>query len=233
MGMNDADFIETLLLTGKLALWTTLILFVIGMPIAYVLAYRKFFARSFVEALISIPMVLPPIVLGFYLLLLYNPTSPFGAWWEVTFGSRLAFSFEGILIGSVIFGLPIMIQPLRSGFAGIPRNLSDAAETLGKSKVSIFFNILIPNMIPSIITSVALTFAHCIGEFGVIVMVGGNIPQETRVASIAIYDLVQSLQYDEANRYSLVLFLIAVVILTLIYSLNNRAYKNPNDYVEN
>ncbi len=231
--MSDADFVETLLLTGRLALWTTLILFVIGMPIAYLLAYRRFFMRSFVEALISVPMVLPPIVLGFYLLLLYSPTSPFGAWWESLFGSRLAFSFEGILIGSVVFGMPIMIQPLRSGFVAIPRNLSDAAETLGKSKIDIFFNILIPNMIPSIVTSIALTFAHCIGEFGVIIMVGGNIPGETRVASIAIYDQVQALQYDEANRYSIVLFLIAIVVLTLIYSLNNRSNKNRNDYVEN
>ncbi len=233
MVMSDMDFIETLLLTGKLAFWTTFILFIIGMPIAYFLAYRKFFMRSLVEALISVPMVLPPIVLGFYLLLLYSPSSAFGRWWESLFGSRLAFSFEGILIGSVIFGLPIMIQPLRSGFVGISRNLRDAAETLGKSKINIFFNILIPNMIPSIITSIALTFAHCIGEFGVIIMVGGNIPGETRVASIAIYDQVQALQYDEANRYSLVLFAIAVVVLTLIYSLNNRSHKNPNDYVEN
>lgn len=231
--MNDLDFIETLLLTGKLAFWTTLILFVVSMPIAYFLAYRRFFMRSFIEALISVPMVLPPIVLGFYLLLLYSPSSAFGGWWESTFGSRLAFSFEGILIGSVIFGLPIMMQPLRSGFVAIPRNLSDAAQTLGKSKIDIFFNILIPNMIPSIITSIALTFAHCIGEFGVIIMVGGNIPGQTRVASIAIYDQVQALQYDEANRYSMVLFLIAVIVLTLIYSLNNKSHKNSNDYVEN
>lgn len=231
--MNNVDFIETLLLTGKLAFWTTLILFVIGMPIAYFLAYRRFFMRSVVEALISIPMVLPPIVLGFYLLLLYNPTSAFGGWWESVFGTRLAFSFEGILIGSVIFGMPIMIQPLRSGFMGIPSNLSDAAETLGKSKINIFFNLLIPNMIPSIITSIALTFAHCIGEFGVIIMVGGNIPGQTRVASIAIYDQVQAMQYDQANKYSLVLFIIAIVVLTLIYSLNNRSHKSPNDYAKN
>ncbi len=136
--MNDLDFIETLMLTGKLAFWTTLILFVVSMPIAYILAYRRFFMRSFIEALISVPMVLPPIVLGFYLLLLYSPSSAFGAWWESTFGSRLAFSFEGILIGSVIFGLPIMMQPLRSGFMAIPRNLSDAAQTLGKKKSTYF-----------------------------------------------------------------------------------------------
>ncbi len=231
--MNDADFWETLLLTGKLAFSTTTILFVIGLPIAYFLAYKRFLTRSFFEALISIPMVLPPIVLGFYLLMLYSPNSWFGAWWYETFDSRLAFSFEGILIGSVLFGLPIMIQPLQSGFIAIPRNLSDAAETLGKSKINIFFRILLPNMKPSIITSLALSFAHCIGEFGVIIMVGGNIPGETRVASIAIYDQVQALQYDNANRYSIVLFVIAVVLLTIIYSFNNRSHKNQNDYVGN
>ncbi|MFI3288715.1 MAG: molybdate ABC transporter permease subunit [Rikenellaceae bacterium] len=231
--MNDADFWETLLLTGKLAFSTTAILFIIGLPIAYFLAYKRFFARSLIEALISIPMVLPPIVLGFYLLMLYSPNSWFGTWWYETFDSRLAFSFEGILIGSVLFGLPIMIQPLQSGFISIPRNLSDAAETLGKSKLSIFFRVLLPNMMPSIITSLALSFAHCIGEFGVIIMVGGNIPGETRVASIAIYDQVQALQYDNANRYSIVLFVIAVVLLTIIYSFNNRSHKNQNDYVGN
>ncbi len=231
--MDDIDFIETLLLTGKLAFSTTLILFAVGLPIAYLLAYKRFFLRSVVEALISVPMVLPPIVLGFYLLMIYSPNSWFGAWWYETFDSRLAFSFEGILIGSVIFGLPIMIQPLQSGFIAIPRNLSDAAETLGKSKLNIFFRVLIPNMIPSIITSLALSFAHCIGEFGVIIMVGGNIPGETRVASIAIYDQVQALQYDNANRYSIVLFIVAVAMLTIIYSFNNRSHRNGNDYADN
>ncbi len=231
--MNDADFWQTLLLTGKLAFSTTAILFVVGLPIAYTLAYKRFFGRSIIEALISVPMVLPPIVLGFYLLMIYSPNSWFGAWWMETFDSRLAFSFEGILIGSVIFGLPIMIQPLRTGFMGVARNLSDAAQTLGKSKLNIFFKILLPNMIPSIVTSLALSFAHCIGEFGVIIMVGGNIPGETRVASIAIYDQVQALQYDNANRYSFVLFIIAIVLLTIIYSFNNRSHKNPNDYVGN
>ncbi len=231
--MDDIDFWQTLILTGKLAFSTTAILFIVGLPIAYTLAYKRFFLRSAVEALISIPMVLPPIVLGFYLLMIYSPNSWFGAWWLETFDSRLAFSFEGILIGSVIFGLPIMIQPLRAGFVGIPRSLSDAAQTLGKSKINIFFKILLPNMIPSIITSLALSFAHCIGEFGVIIMVGGNIPGETRVASIAIYDQVQALQYDNANRYSMVLFIIAMILLTIIYSFNNRSQKNSNDYAGN
>ncbi len=231
--MNDADFWQTLLLTGKLAFSTTAILFVIGLPVAYILAYKRFYLKSVIEALISIPMVLPPIVLGFYLLMIYSPNSWFGAWWYETFDSRLAFSFEGILFGSVIFGLPIMIQPLRGGFVSVPRSLSDAAQTLGKSKLNIFFKILLPNMIPSIISSLALSFAHCIGEFGVIIMVGGNIPGETRVASIAIYDQVQALQYDNANRYSFVLFIIAMVLLTVIYSFNNQSHKNPNDYVGN
>lgn len=218
--MVDADFVETLLVTCRLACFTTLILLFIGLPVAYFLAHKRFFGRSFVEALISMPMVLPPTVLGFYLLLAYSPNSWFGEWWESLFGARLAFSFEGILLASVVAGLPFMIQPLQSGFAAIPSNLSDAALTLGKSRLNIFFRILLPNMTPSLVTALALTFAHCIGEFGVIIMVGGNMPGETRVASIAIYDQVQALEYDVANSYSLVLFVASMVLLTIIYSLN-------------
>lgn len=226
--MVDSEFIQTLLLTGKLASYTTAILLVVGLPVAYMLAYKRFFMRSLVEALISMPMVLPPTVLGFYLLLAYSPESWFGRSWEALFGDRLAFSFEGILLGSIIYSLPFMIQPLQNGFTNIPSNLSQAAQTLGKSKLNIFFRILLPNMIPSLVTALALTFAHCIGEFGVIIMVGGNMPGETRVASIAIYDQVQALQYDNANSYSMVLFMVSMVLLTIIYGFNKS--KNRRDY---
>ncbi len=211
-----------MLLTGKLALYSTTILFVAGLPLAYLLSSRRFFAKSFVEALISVPMVLPPIVLGFYLLLLYSPTSVFGGWLESVFGIRLAFSFEGILIASIISTLPITVHPLRAGFDAIPPNLSEVAQTLGRSNIDIFFRVLIPNMVPSIVTSLALSFAHCIGEFGVIIMVGGSIVGETMVASIAIYDQVQALNYEAAHEYSFALFVISVTLLTAIYSFNRR-----------
>jgi molybdate transport system permease protein len=224
--MNQ-DFLNTLLLTGKLAGWTTVILFVIGFPIAYLLAYRRFPLKSVVEALISMPMVLPPTVLGFYMLVAYSPQNALGRFWSDHFNIRLAFSFEGVLIASVLFSLPFMIQPLQNGLTAIPKSLREASYTLGKSKFTTFIRVLIPNMIPSIITAAAMTFAHCIGEFGVIIMVGGNIPGETRVASIAIYDEVQAMNYQTANQYSLVLFIVSLVILTLVYSINKKRTHNP------
>lgn len=216
------DFINTLLLTGKLAGWTTTILFIIGFPIAYLLAYQRFWFKSLVEAIISMPMVLPPTVLGFYMLVAYSPQNAFGGFLEKYLDLRLAFSFEGVLLASVVFSLPFMIQPLQNGLTAIPVSFREAAYTLGKTKTETFFRVLVPNMIPSIVTALAMTFAHCIGEFGVVIMVGGNMPGETRVASIAIYDEVQALNYDVANQYSLVLFLISLAILTLIYSINGK-----------
>lgn len=220
--MFDSDFVETMWLTAKLATWTTVILFVIGMPIAYGLVYRRFVLKPLVEALISMPLVLPPTVLGFYMLVAYSPEHFFGKFLQETFDWRLAFSFEGVLLASVVFGLPFMVQPLQNGLTAIPQSLREAAFTLGKSETTTFFRVLIPNMIPSIITAAAMTFAHCVGEFGVVIMVGGNMPGVTRVASIAIYDEVQALNYEVANQYSLVLFVISLVILTLIYSINGK-----------
>lgn len=216
------DFISTLLLTGKLATWTTAILFVIGLPLAYILAYKRLLMKPLIEALISMPLVLPPTVLGFYILVAYSPEHFFGKFLMDKFNWRLAFTFEGILIASILFSLPFMIQPLENGLKAIPKSLREASYTLGKSEFSTFVHVLIPNMIPSIITGMAMTFAHCIGEFGVVIMVGGNMPGETRVASVAIYDEVQILNYDVANQYSLILFIISMVILTIIYSINNR-----------
>jgi len=167
-------------------------------------------------------MVLPPTVLGFYMLMAYSPQGGLGSFLQRMFDVRLAFSFGGVLIASVIFSMPFMIQPLQNGLTAIPKSLREASYTLGKSEFTTFIRVLIPNMIPSIITAVAMTFAHCIGEFGVIIMVGGNIPGETRVASIAIYDEVQAMNYQTANQYSLVLFLISLVILTIIFSINKR-----------
>ena len=156
------------------------------------------------------------------MLIAYSPDHAFGHFLEQYFNVRLAFSFAGVLVASVIFSLPFMVQPLQNGLTAIPQSLREASYTLGKSELTTLFKVLIPNMIPSIVTAVAMTFAHCIGEFGVVIMVGGNMPGETRVASIAIYDQVQTMNYDVANRYSIVLFIISAIILTIIYSMNGK-----------
>jgi molybdate transport system permease protein len=213
------DFIDTLLLTGKLATATTVILLAVGLPAAYALAYSRRRIKPVFEALVCMPMVLPPTVLGYYLLVAFSPQNAFGAWLQAAFDVRLAFSFPGVLLASIIAGLPFMIQPLQNGFAALPASLCEAAYTLGKGKITTFFRVLLPNIKPSIITGVALTFAHCIGEFGIVLMVGGNIPGETRIASIALYDEVQTMNYTAANQYSLTLFLLSFVLLLIIYSI--------------
>jgi molybdate transport system permease protein len=218
----DADFIQTLLLTFKLALSTTLILVVIGLPIAWFLAFSRFKLKPIIEALLSMPLVLPPTVLGYYILLAYSPRYWFGEWLGRVFNVRLAFTFEGILIASVIFGLPFMVQPLQSGLRSLPESLREASYTLGKSEAATFFKVLLPNIKHSLITAVALTFAHSIGEFGIVLMVGGNMPGVTRVASVAIYDEVQSLNFSMANHYAFILFAISFILLTIIYSMNKK-----------
>ncbi len=218
----NAEFFETLLLTGKLALCTTLILIVVGLPIAWFLAYSRFRDKPVLEALLSMPLVLPPTVLGYYLLLAYSPRHGFGQWLGSVFNVRLAFTFEGVLIASVIFGLPFMIQPLQSGLRSLPAHLREASYTLGKSETATFFRVLLPNVTPSLITAIALTFAHTIGEFGIVLMVGGNMQGTTRVASVAIYDEVQALNFDTANQYAFILFLVSFILLTVIYSTNTK-----------
>jgi molybdate transport system permease protein len=218
----DIHFIETLWLTLKLAVSTTVILIIIGLPFAYWLTYSRIKFKPLIEALVSVPMVLPPSVIGYYMLVIYSPRNWFGNWLDRIFDVRLAFSFEGILIASVIFSLPFMIQPLHNGLRSLPKSLREASYTLGKSKTLTFFKVLLPNIKPAVITAVALTFAHSIGEFGIVLMVGGNMPGETRVASIAIYDEVQALNFEAANQYALILFLISLALLTIIYSVNKK-----------
>lgn len=218
----ESEFAQTLWLTFKLAASTTAILLLIGLPFAWWLAYTKVKVKPFIEALVSMPMVLPPSVIGYYILVAYSPRNWFGEWLGRVFDVRLAFTFEGVLIASVIFSLPFMVQPLHNGLRALPNSLREASYTLGKSKWTTFFRVLLPNIKPSVITAVALTFAHSIGEFGIVLMVGGNMPGETRVASIAIYDEVQALNFKAANSYALLLFLISLVLLTTIYSVNKK-----------
>lgn len=216
-------FIQTLILTAKLAVYSTSILLIIGLPLSYFMAYSRFRVKPVLEALVSMPLVLPPSVIGYYILVAYSPNFWFGRMLNDWFDVQLAFTFEGILLASVVFSLPFMVQPLTNGFRAVPVSLVEASYTLGKSKLTTFFRVLIPNIRLSLITAIALAFAHCVGEFGIILMVGGNIPGETRVASIAIYDEVQALNFDAANQYALTLFLISFVILTLIYTVNRKS----------
>jgi molybdate transport system permease protein len=211
-----------LLLTFKLATVTTLILAVIGIPFAWWLSTTHTRFKPVLEALVSMPLVLPPSVLGFYLLLAFSPNNAFGKFIDQWFGVRLAFSFEGLVIASVIFSLPFMVHPVQSGFQSLPASLSEAAYTLGKSRLVTFFRVLLPNIKPSLLAGAVLAFAHTIGEFGVVLMIGGNLPGETRVASIAIYDEVESLNYATANFYAIVLFAICFAILLAVYVFNKR-----------
>jgi molybdate transport system permease protein len=214
-----------LILTFKLSLITTLILLVIGIPIAWSLAHSRSRWKPFLEALISMPLVLPPTVLGFYLLVAFSPSNSFGAWLSETLGLQLLFTFEGLVLASVIYSLPFMVQPIQAGLAGLPVHYKEAAFVMGKSKWETLFRVLLPNIKPSLLTGLVLSFAHTIGEFGVVLMIGGNISGKTRTASIAIYDEVEALNYDTANTYSLILFAITFCILLLVYWFNGGFFK--------
>jgi molybdate transport system permease protein len=213
--MGD-PFAQTLLLTARLALTTTLLLLVLGVPLAWVLSRIRSRWRSVLEAVIALPLVLPPTVLGFYLLWALSPGGSFGAWLRDTLGVELLFSFEGLVLGSLIYSLPFMVQPVQEGFEKLPRELSEIAYTLGASRLTAFFRVELPNVRPSMLTGAVLSFAHTVGEFGLILMIGGNIPGETRVASIAIYDAVEGLQYGLAHRYSAVLLVFSFVVLVAV-----------------
>jgi molybdate transport system permease protein len=216
---------QPLLLTFELAAVATLILALIGIPFAWWLAYTRCRFRPVVEALVSMPLVLPPSVLGFYLLLAFSPQHWFGGLVESVSGLRLAFSFEGLVVASVIFSFPFLVHPVKSGFQSLPPSLVEAACTLGKSRWQIFRHVLLPNIKPSLLAGSVLAFAHTIGEFGVVLMIGGNLQGETRVASIAIYDEVESLNYAAANFYALVLFAVCFAILLAVYLLNKKIVK--------
>lgn len=222
----DANFFETMKLTFELAGITTLILLFIGIPLGYFLSQSRSKFKPVIEAIVSMPLVLPPSVLGFYLLLAFSPKNDFGAWLDETFDLRLVFSFEGLIVASVIFSLPFMVHPLQSGFSSLGRSLQEASYVLGKSTLQTVLLVLLPNIKPSVLTGIVITFAHTVGEFGVVLMIGGNIPGETRVASIAIYDEVEALNYSLANQYAFTLFIISFSILLFVYVLNKSMLKS-------
>uniref|UniRef100_UPI00374C9D62 molybdate ABC transporter permease subunit n=1 Tax=Aquimarina acroporae TaxID=2937283 RepID=UPI00374C9D62 len=217
---------EPLLLTFKLAAVTTVLLVLISIPLSYWLAYTKSRIKPVLETLVSMPLVLPPTVLGFYLLLVFSPSNSFfGGWLQEFIGIKLVFSFPGLVFASIIYSLPFMVHPIQAGFSGLNSKLIEASYVLGKSKIETLFRVLLPNIKPSLLTGIVLAFAHTIGEFGVVLMIGGNIPGKTKVASIAIYDEVEALNYDTANIYSIILFIIAFCILLMVYTVNGGYLK--------
>jgi molybdate transport system permease protein len=222
----DESFFQTMKLTFELAGITTLILLCIGIPLGYYLAQTSSKIKPVIETIVSMPLVLPPSVLGFYLLLTFSPKNSFGAWLDETFSLRLVFSFEGLILASVIFSLPFMVHPIQSGFAALNKSLQEASYTLGKGKLQTIWFVLLPNIKASLLTGMVITFAHTVGEFGVVLMIGGNIKDETRVASIAIYDEVEALNYALANQYAFTLFIISFAILLFVYAVNKSMVKS-------
>jgi molybdate transport system permease protein len=209
--------------TIRLAALAAAILAIIGLPIAYWIAYSRWRWKFLIEAVVALPIVLPPTVLGFYVLVALGPHSPFGRDWQALTGHTLAFTFAGLVIGSVIYSLPFAVQPFAAAFASVDPRLLAASATLGASKVRTFGEIILPLSVSGLITGVGLTFAHTLGEFGVVLMVGGNIPGITRTVSIDIYDKVQALDYGAANSTALVLLFTSFLILSLIYAVNRKA----------
>jgi len=209
-------------LSLKLATLVTILLFVIAVPIAYWLTYSKFRMKTALEVAITLPLVLPPSVLGFYLLLAFSPGNAFGKFLERFFDLRLVFTFEGLVLASVLYSLPFMVNPILAGFRSLPPSLKEASFSFGKSAFTTLVRILLPNIATSLLTAVVMTFAHTLGEFGVVLMVGGSIPRQTRVVSIAIYDEVESMNYHSANVYAMILLLFTFLILLGVYFINAK-----------
>ena len=216
---------QAFLLTIELAIVVSTILFVIGLPLAYWIAFSRQRWKFLVEALVALPIVLPPTVLGFYLLVALGSRSPLGRWWQSLTGHTLAFTFTGLVIGSILYSLPFAVQPFAASFSSVDRKLLAASATLGASPLRTFFRVVIPLSVPGLVTGVVLAFAHTIGEFGVVLMIGGNIPGVTRAVSIDIYDQVQASNYAAANATALLLLAFCFAVLTAVYGMNRRTPK--------
>ena len=210
-------------LTARLASLTALILVAVGIPLALWVAFSPRRWKFLIEAVVGMPLVLPPTVLGFYLLVAFGSGTALGRWYERTTGGTLAFTFSGLLAASVLYSLPFAVHPMVAGFRGVDSRLLDAARTLGASRWKIYFRIVLPLAWPGLLTGLMLSFAHTVGEFVVVLMVGGNIPGATRTLSIDIYDQVQSLNYASANQTALVLLLFSYALLCVVYSMNRRS----------
>jgi molybdate transport system permease protein len=223
--VNADTLLAPLALSFQLAAITTVILIVIGTPIAWWLARTSSRLKPFVQTTVALPIVLPPTVMGFYLLILLGPGGAIGSWWVELTGSALTFSFTGLVIASCLYSLPFAVQPLVSAFESLGNRNLEAAWTLGASRLDAFFSVAVPLSLRGYLGAVVLSFAHTLGEFGVVLMVGGNIPGETRVISIAIYDQVESLNYSAAHQLSATLLVIAFVVLLAMFVANRRWHR--------
>jgi len=219
--LSESD-LAAVIITLKLASITTFLLLLFGTPIAWWLAQSQSRFKFFFEAIIALPLVLPPTVLGFYLLVALGPNGPVGGLMQALGGQSLAFTFSGLVIGSMIYSMPFVIQPLQSAFTAIGNRPMEVAATLRASPLDRFFTIAVPLARPGFLTAAVLGFAHTVGEFGVVLMIGGNIPGETQVLSIAIYDHVEILEYSQAHWLSGGLLLLSFIMLLSVYALNRR-----------
>ena len=215
---------DALLLSFKLAACVSAILMIVGMPVAYWLAYSNWRGKFLLESVVALPLVLPPTVLGFYALVAMGPHGPLGKFWIALFGHGLAFTFAGLILASVLYSFPFAVQPLIASFEAVDRKLLDASSVLGAGSLRTFWRVILPLSLPGAITALVLSFAHTLGEFGVVLMVGGNLAGVTRTVSIDIYDRVQSLEYGEANRMALVLLAISFAVLSVVYAVNRRVW---------
>lgn len=214
-----------LLLSFKLALVTTIILFILSLPLAWYLSQTKSRLKPLIESITALPIVLPPSVIGSYLLWALSINSPIGIFFEETFGIKLVFNFTGVVIASCFYSLPFMVQPLQSGFESINKNMLEASYIAGKSKTETLLRVALPNIKPALLTAIIVTFAHTVGEFGVVLMIGGSIPGETKVASVAIYEFVEIIDYQSAHIYSGIMLIISFIVLLSVYIFNQKYNK--------
>lgn len=216
---------EPFWISFKLATITTTILFILCVPFAWYLSQTKSKSKPILEAITALPLVLPPSVLGFYILVILSHNSPIGAFFEDTFGIKLVFNFTGLIIASCFYSLPFMVQPIQGGFESINKNMLEASYISGKSKFETIIKVALPNMKPALMTAIIITFAHTVGEFGIVLMLGGSIPGETKVASVAIYEFVEIMDYNSAHIYSAIMVLISFLVLLSVYIFNGKIKK--------
>ena len=210
------------LLSFKLAGVVTLILFVISLPLAWYLSQTRSRAKPFIEAITALPIVLPPSVLGFYILIALSQHSPVGSFFKETFDVSLVFNFTGLVVASCFYSLPFMVQPLQGGFEALDSQMLEASYVSGKSRFQTLLGVALPNIKPALLTALIITFAHTVGEFGVVLMVGGSIPEETKVASVAIYEMVETMDYAAAHIYSGIMVVVSFIVLLAVYLFNGR-----------
>jgi len=220
--MTELIQLAPILITLKLAFVTTLLLLIIGTPLAWWLSNTDTKYKTPIEAVVALPLVLPPTVLGFYLLVAFSPDGAIGQLWSMISDEPLTFSFSGLVIGSVIYSLPFVVQPLQASFEGIGKPLQQAAASLGAKPLDIFFSVILPLSYRGFFVAITLGFAHTVGEFGVVLMIGGNIPGITQVLSITIYDHVEALEYSAAHIYSAALLIFSFVVLLIAYTVNRK-----------